>query len=113
MLVKHQGAEMELYSIPILGTALPSRFIWGFAGSMAVEVMTAYSTWDTSKGLSKKYKKFSFWIIRFLVACVGGGLADAYGIEDNHLLAANIGASAPAIVHSFEGGIRKPSEPST
>lgn len=103
---------MDLYIIPILGTALSPSFVWGFAGSMAVEIMAAYSTWDSSRGLSKKYKKFHFWVIRVLVACIGGGLADAYGIVDNHLLAANIGASAPAIVHSFEGGIQKSSAPS-
>lgn len=103
---------MDLYSIPILETTLSSSFFWGFAGSMGVEIMTAYSTWDSSRGLSERYKKFSFWVVRFLVACVGGGLADAYGIVGNHLLAANIGASAPAIVHSFEGGIQKPREPS-
>ena len=98
--------------IPMTGTMLSPGFVWGFSGSLAVEIMTAYTTWDSGRGLAKRYKKFSFWVVRFLVACVGGGLADAYEIVGNHLLAANIGASAPAIIHSLEGGIQKSSETS-
>jgi hypothetical protein len=102
---------MDYYLVPILGISLSSAFVWGFTGSIAVEIMAVYSTWDSSRGISKRYKNPSFWFVRALVACIGGGLADAYGIVSNHLLAANIGASAPAIIHSFEGGIQKFKEP--
>jgi hypothetical protein len=73
---------------------------------MAVEIMMMYESWDTVDDVPMKYKKIRFWVVRFLVACVGGGLAYAYGIEANPLLAANIGASAPAIIHSFKNDSR-------
>lgn len=101
---------MDSYSLPIFGITLSSGFVWGFAGSMAVEIMTIYNAWDSNKGLPMRHKNFTFWIVRLLVACIGGGLADAYGIIGNHLLAANIGASAPAIIHSFERGLPRSSE---
>jgi hypothetical protein len=35
-----------------------------------------------------------------------GGLAHAYGIKDNPLLAINIGASAPLILQALSKGVR-------
>lgn len=90
---------------------LPPQFLWGFAGSMAVEIIVLHESWDGSDHVPTKYKKLQFWFVRFLVACVGGGLAYAYGIEANPLLAANVGASAPVIIHKFKNGERVPAEP--
>ena len=98
---------MELYVIPIWEISLSHRFIWGFVGSLAVEVMSVYNTWDS---IPSRYRQVSFWMVRLVVACIGGGLAHAYNIENNPLLAANIGASAPAIIHSLQGGIRQISD---
>lgn len=81
---------------------LPSPFFWGFWGSMAVAIILLHESWDAGDDVPAKYKSIRFWALRFLVACVGGGLAYAYGIYDNPILAANIGASAPAILHSFK-----------
>ena len=92
----------SLMHVAVLG--LPSQCWWGFAGSMAVEIMMMHES--RSGDLPPKYKKIRFWVVRLLVACVGGGLAYAYGIEANPLLAANIGASAPAIIHSFKSDSR-------
>jgi hypothetical protein len=90
---------------------LPPQCLWGFAGSMAVEIIVLHESWDGADDVPAKYKKIQFWVVRFLVACVGGGLAYAYGIEGNPLLAANIGASAPLIIHKFKTGARMPAEP--
>lgn len=90
---------------------LPPQFLWGFAGSMAVEIIVLHESWDGADNVPAKYKKIQFWVVRFLVACVGGGLAYAYGIEANPLLAANIGASAPVIIHKFKNGERVHAEP--
>lgn len=98
---------MEPFIIPITGISLTSRFIWGFLGSLAVEIMSVYNTWDR---IPCRYKQISFWLVRLIVACIGGGLAHAYNIESNPLLAANIGASAPAIINSLQGGIRQISD---
>ena len=81
---------------------LPSPFFWGFAASMAGEIILLHESCDASGDVPAKYKSIRFWAVRFLVACVGGGLAYAYGINDNPILAANIGASAPAILHLFK-----------
>ncbi len=94
---------METYFLPFWEISLSSRFIWGFSGSLAVEIMSVYNTWGN---IPCRYKQISFWMLRLAVACIGGGLAHAYNIENNPLLAANIGASAPAIIHSLQGGIR-------
>ena len=88
---------MESYVIPL----------WGFFGSLAVEIISVYNTWDS---IPCRYKQISFWMIRLVVACIGGGLAYAHNIENNFLLAANIGASAPAIIYSLQGGIRQISD---
>lgn len=92
----------------LLGFGLSPQFLWGFAGSMAVEIMMLHESWDVNDDVPTKYKKIRFWFVRFLVACVGGGLADAHGIEVNSLLAANIGASAPAIINSFKNRVPLP-----
>jgi hypothetical protein len=57
--------------------------------------------------LPERYRKVSFWIVRFLLAVIGGGLALAYGI-DKPLLAANIGAATPLIIKAFAEGGRPP-----
>lgn len=90
---------------------LSPQFLWGFAGSMAVEIIKLHESWDGTGHVPRKYKNLQFLFVRFLVACVGGGLAYAYGIEANPLLAANVGASAPVIIHKFKAGERVSVEP--
>lgn len=82
-------------------------FIWGFCGSLAVEVITLNSIYISEAGFPARYKKFWFWILRFMLAVVAGGLAVAYKI-DQPILAANIGAATPLIIQSFMQGIRVP-----
>lgn len=87
---------------------LPYSFLWGFAGSMAVEIIAVHESWNAYGNLPIKYRAIEYWLVRFLVACVGGGLAFAYGAENNFLLAAYIGVSAPAIIHLLKNKVRLP-----
>lgn len=81
-------------------------FIWGFAGSIAVEVANLYQVFQSDEIIMpERYKLFSFWVIRFLLAVIAGGLALAYKIN-TPLLAANIGASTPLILHALAKGIQ-------
>jgi hypothetical protein len=53
-----------------------------------------------SSRLPARYYSPLFWIIRFFLACAGGGLAVAYKIE-NPVAAVQIGASAPLIIKAL------------
>lgn len=79
-------------------------FLYGFGGSVAVEVVLLYQLMQADSALPARYKKPLFWIVRVLLAVIGGALAIAYQI-DKPLLAANIGAAAPLIVKAFAEGI--------
>jgi hypothetical protein len=80
-------------------------FIWGFCGSVAVEVVALLRYYETeARHLPPRYRKRMFWILRVLLAVIGGGLALAYKIE-SAILAANIGASAPLILQALAQGV--------
>jgi hypothetical protein len=53
--------------------------------------------------LPARYKRASFWLVRFLLAMAGGALAVAYDVQ-TAILAMNIGASTPLIVSAFASG---------
>jgi hypothetical protein len=91
-----------------------TTFIFGFLGSLAVEVINLYQIYQVAtvnspktRILPARYRRAGFWIIRFLVAVIAGGLAVAHGI-DKPLLAINIGAATPLLVQAlaakYEGG---------
>lgn len=80
------------------------RFIWGFCGSLAVEIVILYQAYNSQKiSIPQRYKRVGFWIVRFLLSAVAGGLVMAYEI-DKPILAANVGASAPLIVQALARG---------
>jgi hypothetical protein len=85
-----------------------ATFLWGFAGSLAVEVVALNGYADRSR-LPKRYKTVSFWIARVLLAVVAGGLAVAYGIQ-TPILAANVGISAPLIIGAIAANAQPPTE---
>lgn len=58
----------------------------------------------TGRPLPDRYWKTVFWVIRLLLAVIGGGLAVAYEI-DKPLLAAHIGAATPIIIKAFSKGV--------
>jgi hypothetical protein len=79
-------------------------FAWGFGGSVAVEVVAAAQYFDSaSEEFPDRYRKIAFYVVRGLVAVIGGGLALAYQI-DKALLAVNIGAATPLIIQAFAQG---------
>lgn len=82
-----------------------ARFLWGFGGSIAVEIVAAYQTFnqaapDEKVALPKRYFQIQYCLVRLLLAIVAGGLAVAYHI-DNPLVAANVGAATPLIIHAL------------
>ena len=82
-------------------------FLCGFGGSIAVEVVMLNQFLQADNGtLPERYSRPIFWIVRILLAVVGGGLSLAYEI-DKPLLAANIGAATPLIIKAFSEGIKR------
>lgn len=81
-------------------------FLWGFAGSAFVEIVSMNRIYDLGSSIPARYRCPFFWVARILLACVGGSLAVAYGIMDNPLLAANVGAATPLIVQVLSHGVK-------
>ena len=82
------------------------QFLWGFVGSLAVEVVTLFHIVQQAEreiSLPARYRTPSYWLVRVALAAVGGALAIAYDIE-SRILAANIGAAAPAIIVALTRG---------
>ncbi|WP_426344244.1 hypothetical protein ACN9MU_04700 [Pseudoduganella sp. R-32] len=87
-------------------------FLYGFAGSVAVDIVTAAKVYDAHQiVVPERYHRFMFYVVRLLVAVIAGGLAVAYDI-DKPLLAANIGAATPLIVQAFAQGVMPSGAPS-
>ena len=81
-------------------------FAWGFAGSVAVEVITLLAIYQTSPlRVPSRYRRTGFWITRLILAILAGALAVGYGIEQR-ILAFNIGAATPLIISSLARGFR-------
>lgn len=88
--------------------SLLETFIWGFSGSVAVEIANIYQVFqEENSKMPSRYKSGLFWFVRLILAIIAGGLALAYKI-DNPILAANIGASAPLILQALSQGVRPP-----
>jgi hypothetical protein len=85
-------------------------FLWGFAGSAAVEVVTLLGFYYKNRPrLPERYRRAGFWITRVILACLAGALAVGYEI-DGRILAFNIGAATPLIITSLARGLRQPPE---
>ncbi len=83
-------------------------FLWGFAGSAAVEVVTILGYYHTGRvHLPARYRRPGFWITRLILAGLAGSVAIGYEI-DKSILAFNIGAATPLIVTSLARGFRPP-----
>jgi hypothetical protein len=81
-------------------------FLWGFAGSLAIEVVTIVQLYYSEPiNIPERYTRWDFRVVRFLLAILGGGLAVAHDAQ-TPILAVNIGASAPLILHALGQGIR-------
>ncbi len=81
-------------------------FVWGFAGSVAVEVLNLYQVYHLPRiEFPERYRRTGFYIVRFFVALIAGGLAIAYEIQ-KPLLAANVGAATPLIMQALAKGLQ-------
>lgn len=88
--------------------SLLETFIWGFLGSLAIEIVNIYQVFqDENPKMPSRYKSYLFWFVRLMLAIIAGGLAMAYKI-DNAILAVNIGASTPLILQALAKGIQPP-----
>jgi hypothetical protein len=76
------------------------QFLWGFVGSVAVEVVKIHFVLGTSRRLPLRYRKPRYWIARLLLAVTAGGLAVAYDIK-SPVLALHVGAATPLIVQAL------------
>jgi hypothetical protein len=76
------------------------QFLWGFLGSLAVEIVQIHCLLDTSRKLPLRYSRPIYWIARLLLALTAGGLAVAYDIE-TPVLALHVGAATPLIVQAL------------
>ena len=85
-----------------------AQFFWGFAGSLAVEVVSIFQLMERTERavrLPARYRSARYWAVRCALATVGGGLAVAYAV-DSKILAANVGAATPAIIVTLTRGAR-------
>ena len=76
------------------------QFLWGFVGSLAVEIVKIHWLYGMARRLPARYSDPVFWIARSLLAFTGGGLAVAYRIE-TPVLALHLGAATPLIVQAL------------
>ena len=81
-------------------------FLWGFMGSVAVELITILSFYYSRPlHLPSRYRKTGFWVARFVLALLAGALAVGYDIH-HRILAFNIGAATPLIITFMARGLR-------
>jgi hypothetical protein len=83
------------------------RFLWGFLGSVAVELINLVGFYSSERGrLPTRYRKVGFWVTRFTLAVMAGALSIAYAI-DQRILAFNVGAATPLIITFMAKGLRQ------
>jgi len=75
-------------------------FLWGFGGSIAVEIVEVFKMFCTDSPMPQRYRRPGFYFVRFSLAVVAGGLAVAYKLE-TPIVAINIGAATPLIIQTF------------
>ncbi|HBB86346.1 MAG TPA: hypothetical protein DC047_01875 [Blastocatellia bacterium] len=83
------------------------RFVWGFLGSAAVELVTFLQVYNQKTiKMPERYLRMGFWGARVLLCAMAGGLVIGYKL-DNPIAAINVGAAAPAILIAFSRGYRQ------
>ncbi len=77
------------------------QFFWGFAGSMAVEILDLNDIFENERiRIPARYKSKFYGFVRMCLAAAGGGLAVAYSVQ-TPMLAFNIGASAHLLIRAL------------
>jgi hypothetical protein len=76
-------------------------FLCGFGGSAAAEVLVLHEYYlRRNARLPERYRKAGFWVVRFLLAVVGGGLAVFYNLS-GPIPAIHVGVATPLIIQAF------------
>ena len=75
-------------------------FLWGAAGSIAVEVVHLVKRFNSGRPFPKKFKVRWYWVARAMLASVAGLVAVATQF-DMPLLALQVGAATPLIVDAW------------
>jgi len=95
-------------------------FLLGFGGSWAAEVILLYQIYQREAPFPSRYGKVGFWVVRFLVAVIGGGLAVFYKLTDpipagsrnsGRSLSGNSGRSQTALRSRSSRALRKTTAP--
>lgn len=82
-------------------------FLYGALGSASIEVISWVQACEKlPHQLPSRYKVWTFWLSRIVLAVLAGSLAVAYSIQ-TPLLAWNIGASAPLLCRMLTRGIQQ------
>jgi hypothetical protein len=78
-------------------------FLLGVVGSIAVEAWKINRAFESGRRLPTRYKSVGFWVVRGVLALIGGVLAVAYNIQGDKadIIAIHIGASASALISTF------------
>ncbi len=85
-------------------------WLWGLFGGSIAEAVRWYTIRDELHAGLPAWANRGYWVITSIMIAIGGGLVKMYessGIEVNSILAANIGASAPAIISTLLRGAPK------
>ena len=83
------------------------QFLWGFLGSLTVEIVKIHGYLSASGNLPLRYGRPRFWVARLLLAMTAGGLAVAYDIK-TPVLALHVGAATPLIVRALAKNFGNP-----
>jgi hypothetical protein len=77
------------------------QFVWGFLGSLAVEIVDANELFHAERvTIPERYKFIAYWLVRFGLAVMGGFLAIACGTQSPYAAMA-IGAAAPLVIRAL------------
>jgi hypothetical protein len=92
--------------------SIAAKFLWGFVGSAAMEVITLYQLYEstnlddpTKSVLPARYKRIGFWLVRLTLALMAGGLAVVQDVT-TPILAVNVGAATPLILQALAQGLK-------
>ena len=83
------------------------QFLWGFLGSLTVEIVRIHGYLSASGKLPLRYRRPMFWVARLLLAVTAGSLAVAYDIK-TPVLALHVGAATPLIVRALAKNFGNP-----
>lgn len=86
--------------------AIITTFLYGVLGNVGVEVLTMLYYFQNDQPLPLHYSEWSYYCLRGVIGLIAGFLTVAYGVRGKPLLAINIGASTPLILHALARGLR-------